>query len=160
MNTYALVIGAAIAVFAVLLFKAKGLENTKWAYPIFLGTFPIYYWVFAVYASDYAALLEELMAGVAFLAIGYIAYKFRSFATLLLLAIGYVMHAAYDFYHNLFFVNTGAPTWWPELWIGGCSDWRLCGVLGILAFQKGACRLTTGSRRLRRWRAAMPDRGR
>lgn len=114
MNIYALVIGAAIAVFAVLLLKAKGLENTKWAYPIFLATFPVYYWIFAVYASDHAALLKEVMVGLAFLAIGYIAYKFRSFATLLLLAVGYVLHAAYDFYHDLFFVNAGAPTWWPE----------------------------------------------
>ena len=48
------------------------------------------------------------------LAVAYIAYRARSFATLLLLAFGYAMHAAYDFSHNTFFVNAGTPTWWPE----------------------------------------------
>ena len=132
MNIYALVIGIVIAVFVVLRFKARRLENTKWAYPFFLATFPVYYWVFAVYASDYAALLKEFMVGVAFLAIAYIAYKFKSFGTLLLLAIGYVIHAAYDFYHNLFFVNAGAPAWWPEFC--GSVDVLIGGYVAYLAF--------------------------
>src|SRR5688572_9229807 len=106
MNIYALAIGTVIAVFVVLLFKARRLENTGWAYPILLATFPVYYWVFAVYAADYAVLLKEFMVGVAFLAIAYVAYRFKSFGALLLLAIGYVSHAAYDFYHNVFFVNS------------------------------------------------------
>ena len=114
MNTYAVAIGVVVAAFVVHRFKTRRLEKTRWAYPIFLATFPVYYWVFAVYVSDYAALFKEFMAGAAFLAIAYITYKFKSFATMLLLAVGYVAHAAYDFYHNLFFVNTGVPTWWPE----------------------------------------------
>jgi hypothetical protein len=114
MNIYALAIGAVIALVVVLLFKAWGLESTKWAYPVLLATFPVNYWVFAIYGSDSAALLKELLVGLAFLAVAYTAYKFKSFATLLLLAFGYVMHAAYDFSHNRFFVNAGAPTWWPE----------------------------------------------
>lgn len=114
MNIYALAIGATIAFVVVLLFKAWGLESTKWAYPVLLATFPVNYWVFAIYGSDSAALLKELLVGLAFLAVAYTAYKFKSFATLLLLAFGYVMHAAYDVSHNRFFVNAGAPTWWPE----------------------------------------------
>ena len=74
----------------VLLFKARGLEEAKWAYPVLLATFPVNYWVFAIYASDSAALLKELLVGVAFLAVAYTAYKFKSFVTLLLLAFGYV----------------------------------------------------------------------
>ena len=114
MNNYALAIGAVIAFVVVLLFKAWGLERTKWAYPVLLATFPVNYWVFAIYGSDSAALLKEALVGLAFLAVAYIAYKFKAFATLLLLAAGYVLHAAYDFSHNFFFVNAGAPTWWPE----------------------------------------------
>jgi len=41
MNVYALTIGAVIAFVVVLLFKAWGLENTKWAYPVLLATFPV-----------------------------------------------------------------------------------------------------------------------
>jgi hypothetical protein len=114
MNIYALAAGIVSACVVVLLFKAWGLENTKWAYPVLLAEFPVNYWAFAIYGSDSAALLKELVVGMAFLAVAYIAYKVKAFVTLLLLAFGYVMHAAYDFSHNFFFVNAGAPTWWPE----------------------------------------------
>ncbi|HBA67343.1 MAG TPA: hypothetical protein DCZ48_14420, partial [Methylococcaceae bacterium] len=125
-------IGIVIAVIVVLRFRARRLEKTKWAYPLFLATFPVYYWVFAVYVSDYAALLNELMASIAFLIIAYVAYKFRSCATLLLLAAGYVAHAAYDFYHNALFVNYGVPTWWPEFC--GSVDVLIGGYVAYLAF--------------------------
>jgi hypothetical protein len=132
MNIYALGIGTITAVFVALFFKAVRLENSRWAYPIFLATFPVYYWIFAVYASDYAALQKEFLVSVAFLGIAYVGYKFKSFGALLLLAIGYISHAAYDFYHNLFFVNSGAPAWWPEFC--GSIDVLLGGYVTYLAF--------------------------
>jgi hypothetical protein len=132
MNIYALVIGVVTAVFVVLFFKARGLEEAKWAYPVLLATFPVYYWVFAIYASDSAALLYECLVGGAFLAVAYTAYKYRSFVTLLLLAVGYATHAAYDFWHNLFFVNAGAPTWWPEFC--GSVDVLIGAYIAYLAF--------------------------
>ena len=132
MNIYALVVGAVIAVFVVLRFRARRLEQTKWAYPMLLATFPIYYWIFAVYAADYSALLNEFMAGAAFFAIAYAAYRFRTFATLLLLAIGYVTHAAYDYYHAMFFINSGVPIWWPEFC--GAVDVLVGGYIAYLAF--------------------------
>lgn len=131
MNSYALASGIFIAVFVVMRLRVRGLEKSRWAYPIFLATFPLYYWFFAVSASDYAALFNELMAGVAFFAIAYIAYKLESFATLLLLAIGYVAHAGYDFYHEAFFVNAGVPTWWPEFC--GSVDILIGGYVAYLA---------------------------
>ena len=97
-----------------------------------MATFPVNYWVFAIYRSDSAALLKEVLVGLAFLAIAYAAYKFKSFVTLLLLAAGYVLHAAYDFYHNLFFVNAGAPTWWPEFC--GSVDVLIGAYIAYLAF--------------------------
>jgi hypothetical protein len=132
MNIYALAIGAVIAVFVVLLFKAWGLEKTNWAYPVLLTEFPVNYWSFAIYGSDSAALLKEVLVGLAFLAVAYIAYKFKSFVTLLFLAFGYVMHAAYDFSHNFFFVNAGAPTWWPEFC--GSVDVLIGAYIAYLAF--------------------------
>jgi hypothetical protein len=114
MDISALLIGAVVAVFVVLHLKATKREDSNWAYPLLLATFPVYYWVFAVYAPDYAELPGELMAGAAFLAIAYVAYKFKSFCTLLLLAVGYNLHAAYDFYHDFLFLNGGTPAWWPE----------------------------------------------
>jgi hypothetical protein len=114
MNLYAIVMGAVVACVAVLLFKAWGLDKTQWAYPVLLAEFPVNYWAFAIYGSDPAALREEVVVGLIFLSIAYVAYRFKSFAALLFLAFGYVMHAAYDFSHDFFFVNAGAPRWWPE----------------------------------------------
>jgi hypothetical protein len=132
MNMYAIAIGAVIGIVVVLLFKSWGLEGTRWAYPVLLAEFPVNYWSFAIYGSDSAALLKEVLVGLAFLAVAYIAYKFKSFVTLLLLASGYVMHAAYDFSHNFFFMNAGAPTWWPEF----CAsvDVLIGAYIGYLAF--------------------------
>jgi hypothetical protein len=114
MDLYALGIGVLVAIVVVLGFRAGRLEATRWVYPALLATFPVYYWVFAVYASDYRALPGEIVASVAFLAIAFIAYEFRSFATLLLQSVGYVAHAAYDFHHDALLSNSGVPTWWPE----------------------------------------------
>lgn len=114
MNNYALAVGVISAVVVVLLFDAWGLEKTRWAYPVLLAEFPVNYWIFAINGSDSAALLNELVVGLVFMVVAFIAYKVKSSVTLLLLAFGYVMHAAYDFSHNFLFFNAGAPTWWPE----------------------------------------------
>jgi hypothetical protein len=114
MNMYALSVGIVSAIVVVLLFKAWRLEDTRWAYPLLLAEFPLNYWGFAVVASDSAALLKECLVGVGFFTVAYIAYKFRSIVTLRLLAAGYVIHAVYDFCHNLLFLNAGTPAWWPE----------------------------------------------
>lgn len=132
MNIYALAVGVVSAVVVVLLFKAWGLEKTNWAYPVLLAEFPVNYWIFAIYGSDHAALLNELVVGLAFLAIAFIAYKVKSFVTLLLLAFGYVMHAAYDLSHDFFFVNAGAPMWWPEFCVS--VDVVIGAYIAYLAF--------------------------
>lgn len=114
MNIYALAAGIVSAVAVVLLFRASRLEDTRWAYPILLAEFPANYWAFAIYGSDVPALLKEMTVGLAFLAVAYIAYRARGFITLLALAAGYVLHAAYDFSHDLLLINAGMPSWWPE----------------------------------------------
>jgi len=132
MKIYALAVGTVIAVLVVLHLKATKRENTRWAYPLLLATFPVYYCIFAVFGSDYSALLGEFLVGVVFLAIAFVAYKFRSLGTLLLLATGYIAHAAYDFYHNLLLSNAGTPVWWPEFC--GSVDVLLGGYVAYLAF--------------------------
>jgi hypothetical protein len=113
-NLYALAAGIAVAIIAVVTFRKMTPGKRKWGYPLLLSTFPIYYWVFAVYGSDYTALLREFVAGVLFIALSIWAYRLSSFKALLALGIGYTGHAIYDFGHNALFVNSGAPVWWPE----------------------------------------------
>lgn len=114
MNIYALTAGILSAIAVVSLFRSWRLEGTRWAYPVLLAEFPVNYWAFAIHGSDATALRLEILVGAAFVAVACIAYRARSFATLMVLAAGYVMHAAYDFSHDLFFVNAGEPAWWPE----------------------------------------------
>jgi hypothetical protein len=113
-NPYALAAGIVIGTFVVVKFRKTKWEKRPWVYPLLLATFPIYYWVFAVHGADYAALQNELIAGVLFISLAYGAFKLDGFGALLLLAIVYIAHAIYDAAHNTLFVNSGAPLWWPE----------------------------------------------
>lgn len=114
MNFYALAAAIVIAALIVVYFRRGRMETGHWAYPLLLATFPAYYWVFAVHGSDYAALKYELVAGALFIALAYGAFRLNQFAAVLVLAVAYMAHAIYDFTHNLLFVNSGAPLWWPE----------------------------------------------
>ena len=121
-NYLAVVFGITVGLYIIIQFKKTGLEKKHWVYPALLATFPVYYWLFAISASDYAALEKEAVIGFLFVALALIAYKIESFAGLLLLGMGYVCHAIYDVGHNQAFVNQGTPLWWPEF----------CGAVDLL----------------------------
>lgn len=122
MNYYALAIGILIAVYVIVRFRKKELEKKSWAYAVFLATFPVYYWMFAAYATDYTALVYELTIGMVFISMAYLAYKLNSFIGGLILASGYIAHAIYDVIHRSLFHNAGTPGWWPEF----------CGAVDII----------------------------
>ena len=100
--------------YIIFRFKKTRLEKTKWAYPLLLGSFPVYYFVFAIYAQDYKALGYELAFGVLFIVAAYFAFKTKRKLSLLVVGIFCILHAAYDLFHDYLFVNTGAPSWWLE----------------------------------------------
>jgi uncharacterized membrane protein HdeD (DUF308 family) len=114
MNLYALVIGMATVAFIIFRFKQSKLEYTKWAYPLLLASFPVYYFAFAVYGNDFTALGKELLAGMVFFAFAFIAYKSQRALAAVLVGIGCILHAIYDASHNLLFTNAGTPDWWIE----------------------------------------------
>ncbi len=125
MNYYALIAGTAIAVFIIVRFRRTRLEKKPAPYPVLLATFPAYYWVFALYASDYNALMYELAVGAVFIALTYVAYKLESASGAAFAASAYIGHAIYDAVHDYYFTNAGTPTWWPE--ICGAVD----GIVGV-----------------------------
>lgn len=125
MNLLAFTIGIALALYAIVRFRGTKLEKKKWVYPALLATFPFYYFVFAIYATDYDALINEILVGLAFIAIAYTAYKLQRIVALIVLAAGYIAHAVYDVVHNHIFINEGTPSWWPEFC--GAVD----GLIGI-----------------------------
>lgn len=114
MNIYALIIGIVIVTYVIIRFKKTKLERTKWAYPLFLATYPIYYFAFAIYGNDLIALGKEIAMGSIFLLLAFLAYKSQRKLSALLVGLGSILHAVYDAYHNSIFVNAGTPVWWLE----------------------------------------------
>jgi len=114
MNLTALVVGTSLAVIIVKkLGQGRSVKSIQ-LYAALLATFPVYYFVFAIWASDFAALYQEILVSFGFLLLAFIAYKIRSVAGVIALAIGYIAHAIYDVAHDELFVNSGMPNWWPE----------------------------------------------
>jgi hypothetical protein len=110
----ALIIGVLVAIIIILRFKQTRFESSKFAYSLLLITFPFYYLIFAIYGNDYAAVSLEFFGGLPFFIIAFVALKVNAVYRFNLLAIAYILHGVYDLTHNLFFMNTGTPDWWPE----------------------------------------------
>jgi hypothetical protein len=114
MNYIAFAIGLITVIYVIFRFKKTKLEKTKWAYPLLLATFPMYYFVFAIYAQDYTALIYEVAIGTLFIGAAYAAYITNKHTAHLLVGLFCILHGFYDLFHNSIFINTGAPVWWVE----------------------------------------------
>lgn len=114
MNIYALLIGIITVIFIIWHFKRRKLEKAQMPYPLLLATFPLYYFAFALYASDYHAFYKEMAVSIIFFALAYAAFKSNRTISASLVAFGCISHAVYDIYHNMFFINAGTPSWWLE----------------------------------------------
>lgn len=122
MTVLAFVIEFFISIILIVHFKKTRIENSKSAYAFLLFTFPLYYFIFAIFGNDYAAFPLEFLGGLLFFVIALVALKLGGLYKYFLLAIGYILHGVYDVTHNLFFINEGTPIWWPEF----------CGVIDII----------------------------
>ena len=114
MNIYALITGLVIVTYIIIRFRKTKLDRTKCAYPLLLASFPVYYFAFALYANDYPALGKEVLIGIIFFVIAYIAYRSNRKIAAIIIGSGSFLHALYDAYHDLLFINTGTPAWWLE----------------------------------------------
>ena len=99
-----------------------GYEKRNLAYPLLLSTFPVYYWIFAIYSNDYSALFNEIIVGMIFMILALIALKISKFKGLLVLTAGFIGHGFYDVVHVNIYSHSVAPLWWPEF----------CGSLDLL----------------------------
>ena len=70
--------------------------------------------MFSIYGNDIDALWKELLVGILFFFIAYIAYKSQRKLSALLVGIGCILHAIYDLWHDVLFINAGTPNWWIE----------------------------------------------
>lgn len=111
MNIYALSIGIIAAILIIWHFKRRKLEKARLPYPILLATFPVYYFAFALYASDFIALYKEIGISLIFILLVYLAIKSNRRISASLVALGCIAHGFYDMYHNTLFTNNGTPDW-------------------------------------------------
>jgi len=121
-NFTALFVGIIIAVYVVVRFRETKLERKAWAYPSLIATFPVYYWVFALYGSDLQVFYKEIWVGTIFVSLIFVSLKIKRSMGLLLLAVTCISHAVYDVVHDELFTNSGVPSWWPEF----------CGSIDVL----------------------------
>jgi len=106
-----LVIGFAFIVPTIRLIRAKGWDSIAW--PLFLVTLPIYYMLFGVLAMDWSIVLKEFLYGLPYFITGLVVWRIQSRYTLVVIALAWISHGFYDFYHDIFFVNSGVFSWYP-----------------------------------------------
>lgn len=104
-------LGVVFVVPTVFFLRAK-----KWdalALPIFLATLPVYYMLFGVLASDATIVFKELLYGLVYIMTGLLLGRVRSSITVVVVALAWISHGFYDYYHDVFFVNPGVFSWYP-----------------------------------------------
>ena len=114
MNVYAISIGILVTTAIIYLFNVEKDDDIQVLYALYLANFPIYYWIFSIYAGNFTALFNEILAGIPFIVIACLCYKVNSRPSMRLLASGYLLHAVYDFSHASLLINPGVANWWPE----------------------------------------------
>ena len=103
------------------------------AWPFFLVTLPVYYMLFGVLAMDGTVILTEFLFGLPYILTGLLAWRMRSKAALLVVAIAWLSHGFYDFYHDILFINPGVFSWYTAF----CAivDVTVAGYL-LLSYKK------------------------
>lgn len=114
MNIYAAATGIIVALLSILLFRRNNRFEQKALYAYYLVSFPLYYWLFAFYDGTIIVLFKEITVSLLFFILAGICLRMKSTSWPLLLGFAYLLHAAYDISHSVWFYNPGAPLWWAE----------------------------------------------
>lgn len=106
-----LLIGVVFIVPNIWLIRTRRWDSVVW--PMILVTLPIYYMLFGALTMDGSVVLKELFYGLPYIITGLMVWRMRSKSTLIIIALAWLSHGFYDFYHDIFFVNPGVFTWYP-----------------------------------------------
>ncbi len=108
-------LGLAIIIPSFLLSKRWGTDHWVWAAALI--SLPFFYVGFGLMADDWDAIMAELIWGAPFIIMGTILLvtRARGPVALYLLAGFWLVHAGYDFWHDLLFINPGVWDIYPAL---------------------------------------------
>ena len=90
------IIGILFIIPTIYFIRTKDWDRVAW--PFFLITLPVYYMLFGVLAMDGTAILNEFLYGLPFIITGLLAWRMRSKAALLVVALAWLSHGFYDIY--------------------------------------------------------------
>ena len=119
-NLIGVIVGIAFVFPAVYLVRKQKFD--QWFWPITLATLPIYYMLFGLLVLDSQAILMELLYGLPYIATGLLVWRLKSKVTVIIIAIAWLSHGFYDYYHDVLFINLGVFAWYPAF----------CGIVDIV----------------------------
>ena len=61
---------------------------------------------------ELTVVIKELVYDLPYIGIGLLVWRIKSDFTLVIIAVAWLSHGLYDFYHDLFFVNPGFFGWY------------------------------------------------
>ena len=105
------IVGVLFIVPTMYVINTRGFD--AWAWPIFLASLPVYYMLFGVLAMDGEAIGLELLYGLPYFFVAWMIWKLNFRLAWLLLAIAWISHGFYDYYHDSVFINPGVFSWYP-----------------------------------------------
>ena len=102
-------VGVSLAVGAGAFAHWLGLDRERGFYPTVLTVIAFLYSLFAVMGGSNTALLQELAAGLVFVALVVVGFR----RSLWWVVAGLALHGVFDFFHPHLIVDPGVPPWWP-----------------------------------------------
>jgi hypothetical protein len=105
------IIGVVFIVPTIVIINRRGFDDWAWAF--FLATLPLYYMLFGIIAMDGRVIGLELLVGLPYIVIGWLLWKASFRLAWLLIAVAWISHGFYDYYHDYLFINPGVFSWYP-----------------------------------------------
>jgi hypothetical protein len=102
-------VGAVLAICAAAFAHWLGLDRERGFYPTVLTVIAFLYSLFAVMGGSDSALLQELAAGLVFVALVVVGFR----RNLWWVVAGLALHGIFDFFHPHLIDDPGVPSWWP-----------------------------------------------
>jgi hypothetical protein len=69
--------------------------------------------MFGMLVMDGHVILKELFYGLPYVITGIVVWRIKSRLSYLVMALAWLSHGFYDYYHDVFFINPGVFSWYP-----------------------------------------------